>query len=224
VAERFVYGFVVSVDALQGLVGSQLDGGTLLADVSDEFIEMFDDEFDSSLTLVSCANEVLAGDLVEDHAYPYARVVEPLLTVVAEPLGMIHMALTYYLPNDSFGRWNPVLDALGLNRLAALWGVGNVAFPWPRGRTPLQDWPCITELAPTALAELAGDWRVRLAALPSSLLAEDPDLAADARAELHDGLDELARWVELAAGPWSSQRRCVAPSGNSLILVMDGGQ
>jgi hypothetical protein len=36
---------------------------------------------------------VPAGELDQDHAYPYARLVEPLLTVVAEPLGMIHMAL-----------------------------------------------------------------------------------------------------------------------------------
>jgi len=227
-AERFVFGFVASADALPGLVGSRLDASELLSGVSAEFVEMFDDEFQGGLSLTDCAAEVLAGDLSEDHAYAYARLVEPLLTVVAEPLGMIHMALTYYLPNDSFGRWNPVLSAVGLSRLASLWGT--VSFPWPLGRTPIPDWPCITQLSPTALAEVAaelsGDFQTRLIGLPDSLLADDADadLAAETRAELTDGLVSLAQWVERATAPWTSQRRGVSPVGNSLILVMDGGQ
>jgi hypothetical protein len=198
--------------------------------VSTEFVEMFDDEFKSRVSLASCTAEVLAGTLDEDRAYPYARLVEPLLTVVAEPLGMIHMADTYYLPNASFGRWNPVLEALGLGRLAAVWGAGNCSFPWPRGQTPTRDWPRITELPPLALgeigAELAGEWRARLASLPDSLLADDADatMAAHSRAELSDALGDLAGWVDRATGPWTSQRRCVEPIGNSLILVMDGSQ
>jgi hypothetical protein len=226
-AERFVFGFVASSNALPDLVGSRLDAGELLAGVSAEFVEMFDDEFRGRLSLTDCAAEVLAGDLNEEHAYPYARLVEPLLTVVAEPLGMIHMALTYYLPNDSFGRWNPVLSAVGLSRLASLWGTAN-AFPWPGGRTP--HWPCVTRLSPTSLAEvtaeLAGDWRARLNLVPDSLLSEgaDPGLAAETRAELTGGLAVLAEWVERAAAPWTSQRRGVSPVDNSLILVMDGSQ
>ena len=39
-----------------------------------------------------------------------------------------------------------------------------------------------------------------------------------------DDLDELTSWVDQARAPWSSRRRCVAADGNSLILVMDGGQ
>lgn len=146
------------------------------------------------------------------------------------PLGMIHLAETYYLPNDSFGRWNPALAASGLDRLAALWGTGNCAFPWPRGGTPTPDWPCITELPPPALAEisaeLAGDWPTRLATVADSVLAEDADavVATQSRGELSEGLGRLAAWVERATGPWASQRRCVAATGNSLVLVMDGSQ
>ena len=229
-AERFVFGFVVDVDALWDLVGSGLDANELLADVDREFVEMFDDEFDAETSLRSCVQEVLGGVLDESHAYPYARVVEPLLTVVAEPLGMIHMACTYYLPNDSFGRWNPVLATLGLSRLTATWASANCAFPWPRGRRLTRGWPCVTELAPPILAELAAeltsDWRVRLTAVADSALADggDSDLAAETRTELKDGLEQVAAWVERARTRGTSRRRCVAPDGNSLVLVMDGGQ
>jgi hypothetical protein len=228
--ERFVFGFVASVGALWDLVGSGLDASELLADVDREFVDMFDDEFESGISLTSCAQEVLTGDLDENHAYPYARVVEPMLTVVAEPLGMIHMADTYYLPNDSFGRWNPVLATLGLGRLAATWATANCAFPWPPGRTPPHDWPCITELSPPTLAEIAadftGDWRARMATVDDSVLADgaDPELATGTRTELNDGLEQVATWVERGRTRWTSQRRCVAADGNSLILVMDGGQ
>jgi hypothetical protein len=230
VTERFVYGFVVSVDALWGLVGSRLDADELLATVSREFTDMFDDEFESQLSLVRCVRDVLNGDLDKDLAYPYARLVEPVLTVVAEPLGMIHMAMTYYLPNDSFGRWNPALEALGLDQLAGLWGSANCAFPWPRDQAPMPLWPRVTELSPSAMTavsvELARGWRAGLAALPDAVLADGAAAAGavDARTELGEGLDQLTDWVERARGPWTSQRRCVGPTGNSLLLVMDGGQ
>lgn len=227
-AERFVFGFVVSADALWNLVGSRLDAGEVLAGVDSEFVEMFDDEFEAQISLTGCAAEVLGGSLDEEHAYPYARLVEPLLTVVAEPLGTIQVAETYYLPNDSFGRWNPVLATLGLTRLASLWGTGNCAFPWPRDRTPTWDWPCVTELSPTALAEisaeLAGDWPARLTTVTDSVLAADPAAAAESRSELSEGLGQLAAWAERATGAWASQRRCVAATGNSLVLVTDGSQ
>jgi len=228
--ERFVFGFVASVDSLWDLVGSGLDASELLTDVDREFVDMFDDEFGAGVSLTSCAQEVLAGELDENHAYPYARVVEPILTVVAEPVGMIHMAHTYYLPNDSFGRWNPVLATLGLDRLAELWAAANCAFPWPRGRTPPRDWPCVTELSPPMLAEiaaeLAGGWRATLTTVADSVLADGdgPDRAGHTRAEMNDGLEHLATWVERARTRSTARRRCVGPDGNSLLLVMDGGQ
>ena len=227
--ERFVYGFAVSLDRLWDLVGSGLDADELLATVDREFIDMFADEFAPPISLNGCARDVLTGRLVEDRAYPYARLVEPVLTLVAEPLGMIHMAYTYYLPNDAFGRWNPVLETLGLRRLAALWATRNCAFPWPRGRSPVVDWPCVTELAPAALvdvgAELARDWRTGLGMLADTALTDGgQDVAAGARGELGGGLHQLTDWVERAAAPWTSDRRCVGPTGNSLVLVMDGGQ
>ena len=40
--------FVVADDALRGLVGSGLDAGALLEGVSDEFVQIFDDEFESN--------------------------------------------------------------------------------------------------------------------------------------------------------------------------------
>jgi hypothetical protein len=232
--ERFVYGFAVSPDRLWDLVGSGLDADELLATVDREFLDMFADEFASPISLNGCARDVLAGRLDEDRAYPYARLVEPLLTLVAEPLGMIHMAHTYYLPNDAFGRWNPVLEMLGLSRLAALWGAANCAFPWPRHTSPLVDWPCVTELPAAALvevgAELAREWRTGLGTLADSVLSDaaptdgHDEWAAAVRVELGEGLDQLGDWVGLAARPWRSDRRCVEPTGNSLVLVMDGGQ
>jgi hypothetical protein len=160
--------------------------------------------------------EVLSGRLDEEHAYPYGRVVEPLLSVVGEPLGMIHMALTYYLDNDSFGRWNPVLDAIGLTKTAAQWGAANCCFPWPAGGSPTCDWPRITALRSADLdevaAELASDWRARLR------------LEEDTREELSGGLDQLKGWVRQARGSWESRRRCVKATDNSIVLVMDGGQ
>jgi hypothetical protein len=52
-----------SADTLAGLVGSRLDASELLAGVSAEFVEMFDDGFDGRTSLTNCAAEVLAGDL-----------------------------------------------------------------------------------------------------------------------------------------------------------------
>ena len=228
--ERFVYGFVVSTDALWDLVGSGLDASELLRGVDNEFIDMFEDEFESEPGLTRYAEDVLGGRLDPDRAYPYTRLVEPILTMVAEPLGMIHMAYTCYLPNDSFGRWNPVLAAIGLPRLAAAWAEPNCPFPWPRGSKARSDWPCVTELAAgelaTVAAELDAGWRDALAALPDSTLADDADPreAAGARTELAEDLAELTTWVDQARAPWSSRRRCVAADGNSLVLVMDGGQ
>jgi hypothetical protein len=156
--ERFVYGFVVSTDALWDLVGSGLDASELLRGVDNEFIDMFEDEFESEPGLTRYAEDVLSGRLDPDRAYPYTRLVEPILTMVAEPLGMIHMAYTCYLPNDSFGRWNPVLAAIGLPRLAAAWAEPNCPFPWPRGSKARSDWPCVTELAAGELARSRPSW------------------------------------------------------------------
>jgi len=215
-AERFVYGFVVADDALQALVGSGLDPDEVLHGVSDEYVEMFNDEFGGRLSLIDCADDVLSGQLEDGQAYPYARVVEPILSVVGEPLGMIHMALTYYLENDSFGRWNPVLEEIGLSRTSALWAAANCSFPWPKGSKPRCDWPCVTMLRPEDLAtvsgELASGWRGRLR------------LDEDTRDELSAGLVQLRGWVREASSPWASSRRCVAATGNSLVLVMGGGQ
>jgi hypothetical protein len=225
VAERFVYGFAVSTDALWRLVGSGLDADEVLGDVDEEFLDMFDEEFDAEPGRF--ARDVLAGDLDPELAYPYTRLVEPLLNGVGESVGEIHLADTYYLPNESFGRWNPVLAAVGLPVLARVWAAPNCAFPWPRGSAPPGDWPCVTEVSPaelaTVAAELRGDWRSALAGLPDDLLT-DSTPAEYVRAELAEGLDELADWVTRTVAPWESAQRCVARSGNSLILVMDGSQ
>jgi hypothetical protein len=235
VAERNVHGFVVSPDRLRRLVGSGLDAEALMTGVSDRFVAMFDEQFDGQLGLVDCVAEVLHGRLEEIHAYAYARVVEPLLTMVAEPMvterrGQIFMIDTYSLPNDDFGCWNPVLQALGLDHLAALWALDNCAFPWPPHSPVTAGWPCITALAVPDLTRIRGeldsDWRPRLAALPDDILADDGDQdeAQDSRDELTDGLNKLQKWVQRALRPADSPRRCVDPTGNTLVLVMDGSQ
>src|SRR5262245_39076220 len=195
--ERFVYGFVASTEALFGLVGSGLDTDEVLGEVPDEFVEMFDDEFDGEISVQQCVTEFLAGRLDPERTYPYARAVEPLLMAVAEPVGTFQMLETYYLANDSFGRWNPVLKRIGLPRLGKLWAAPNLTFPWPDASTERSDWPCITEFGPAALAEveteLTADWRGALAELPDDVLVEDdgPVRAQFAREELAESLEAL---------------------------------
>jgi hypothetical protein len=234
VSERVVNGFVVSPVGLWKLVGSGADPEELVAGVGNEYgdFENFDEELSDEgyeVTMVDCARHVVTGELDPELSYPYARLVEPLLTAVAEPMGAyIQLAATYYLPNDSFKRWPPVLEPIGLPALAAAWGQPNFTFPWPPDAQPAEDWPTVTEISaatlPVIAAELAGDWRTCLAALPDDVLAaaDRLDWAADARQELDDGLTRLANWVTRAAGPWESTRRGVAATGNSLILIMDG--
>jgi hypothetical protein len=143
-----------------------------------------------------------------------------VLTAAARA-SILWVQLTYSLPNDSFGRWNPVLVQLGLPTLARLWAEPNVSFPWAThdaSRDP--DWPIRTAIGPGVLSvvagELAGLSRERLHALPARLLVEESfaHLLDDMRQELHRGLELLTRWVAAA----------LARTGSSLLLIMDGDQ
>ena len=228
--ERFVYGFVVSTDALWGLVGSGLDAGELLRGVDNEFIDMFEDEFESEPGLTRYTEDVLGGRLDPERAYPYTRLVEPILTMVAEPLGIIHMAYTCYVPNDSFGRWNPVLAGIGLPRLAAAWAEPNCPFPWPRGSKARSDWPCVTELAAGELAAVAAEldagWRDALAAdrrrdtgrrCRSAAGRRGPDRARRGPRRT-DHVGRPGPGTVVLASPLRGRGRQLT------ILVMDGGQ
>jgi len=200
--------------------------------------------------IAQALTDILGGTLEPSRAYGYARATELVLDRVAEPLteyayeartlrlrdreprdvrvlttaaraSILWVQLTYSLPNDSFGRWNPVLVELGLPTLARLWAQPNVSFPWAElevSRDP--DWPIRTAIGPGELSavagELAGLSRERLNTLPPRLLVEESfaHLLDEMREELHRGLELLTRWVAAA----------VTRTGSSLLLIMDGDQ
>lgn len=219
-AERYVRGYAVPHQGLSSLVGTRkLTGAECLARVDPDIVEEVSMTLDlDEGELRELLDEIFGGQLDRECAYEYLRMLELVLAARGFALdGEIDVVMTYYLPNDSFGRWNPVLRELGLTRLAALWAEPNLPFPWekPSG----VDWPAVTGLAPDELnrlgAELGGDWRAALKALDPLKLVEpgrDADLP-DVRDELTRGLERLADWVVAA---------CSRRTG--LVLWMDGDQ
>lgn len=219
-AERFVRGYTVSSGALSGLVGARsLRGQDVLRASDEELLEELCGTLDvDEEALAALLDEIFGGELEGGHAYEYLRVSELLLATRCRKLDdEIEVVLTYYLPNESFGRWNPVLAELGLETLAERFGETTLAFPWP----VVSDvaWPGVSGFTPTDLrvlrAELDTAWRERLESLPDALLVEaDTDWdPADTRDELKQGLTTLGRWVNRALA-----------RHQGLILWMDGDQ
>lgn len=219
-AERFVNGYAVSHGALSSMVGTATArGADLLAEVDAYLVE----EVSMTLgvdqeALAELLDEIFQGDLVSDHAYQYLRALEIILnarTVRLEP--DIEMVVTYYLPNDSDGRWNPVLRQLGLTELAESWAEPRLQFPWSNSERPSPvAWPLVTGLTPSDLClikgELATGWRNALGALDACFLTERGHAAAAAaRNELTTGLEILTAWVNQAAA-----------KSQGLVLWMDG--
>jgi hypothetical protein len=112
--------------------------------------------------ITEALTDILGGTLEPSKAYGYARATELVLDRVAQPLAdctyetrtlrlrerepreirvltaaarasILWVQLTYSLPNDSFGRWNPVLVQLGCRRWR---GFGRNPTCRFRGRPP----------------------------------------------------------------------------------------
>jgi hypothetical protein len=173
---------------------------------------------------------ILDARLKPDQAYAYARVTEMLLNHVAVRVAnndssQIAMQLTYHVPNDESGRWNPILKACRLPKLAKAWGQANFPFPWSRGK-PKSDWPVWTVLDPSKLdpiaLELNTATKEQFRAVPDRMLSEDEDCVVDCRKELLSGLKRLRGWVEKARAPEKRVGPAWERRGNALILLMDG--
>ncbi|MET7426743.1 hypothetical protein [Dactylosporangium sp. NPDC005555] len=220
-SERHVIGFLVSTELLWDLVGSGLAPGDLLDDAAGEVAEL-DFHLARSwpgMTAERLARDVFAGQLDEANAGDVVRLLAPLLDAVAFP---VYGEQALWIQETMALDWPPALKALGLPTLAAHWEQGNIAWPWPRGTSPRSSWPVVTELPPVVLeavrAEFAASgWRSALEDLPyDALEVDDPE---DVREELAENLEQLAAWLLVTPEPG---RRCVAPDGNSLVLIMDG--
>ena len=221
-AERFVIGFSVDLDALEAVVGSGRSPSDLIeaAGGSDELDELLAEWAPADpLTGEQAIAAITSGALQEDRAYEYRRTLELLAAAVGRRFDEeIDVVMTYYLPNDTHGRWKPVLEALGLSRIADLWGQSNHPFPWGEGKSRA-DWPIATFLTPEAVvaaaAELAALPDDAVSQLPDTLLveADDEDAAPEVREELEAGLETLDQWLSSTAS-----------EGRTLLLLMDGSQ
>jgi hypothetical protein len=219
-SERFVRGWKVSPEKLRGLVGAKtLDARTVLRGKAngrcrdDVFMTLGrGDKSEGRAIAEAGLGDIFEGRLSAKHAYTYGRVTELVLNHVASPLEPeIVMQLTYAVPNDHPGRWNPILKRLALPKLAKLWAAPNFGFPWATSKL---DWPTWTIFAPADFAaiasELATITKESLAALPETLLS-DRDHAEECREELSMGLRTLRTWLAKARG-------------GALVLSMDGDQ
>jgi hypothetical protein len=155
-----------------------------------------------------------------------------LLNHAAIPLGnkessQILMQLTYHVPNDSAGRWNPILRACKLSALAKNWARPNWPFPWKKGPSKSQ-WPTWTTFDDSVLesvhAELAQWSPARVQALSDTMFSDQPNYAGDARKELIAGLKRLRTWVERARAPEGKDGPGWQKKANALVLLMDGDQ
>jgi hypothetical protein len=222
-SERFVRGWKGSAKELRALVGAKsLDARTVLKSKAnsrcreDVVMTLGDGDEDEGREIAERAlTEIFEGRLRPKGAYEYGRVTELVLNHTATLLGPeILLQLTYHVPNDTPGRWNPMLKKLALPKLAKLWAATNLGFPWAKSKLGWPTWTVFDEAASSAiLAELKSITKKSLAALPDVLLADDSaaDEAAECRAELWVGLKTLRSWLMKARG-------------SSLILSMDGDQ
>jgi hypothetical protein len=158
------------------------------------------------------------------------HVARPLATKykagLSEPVDQILLQLTYHVPNDSHGRWNPLVKACQLPVLAKSWAEPNVAFPWQRGKKV--DWPSWTMFDAAALRELAKEMerltKDALKAVPAKLFADSDEDVDECRKELWSGLERLRAWVGIAQAPEDTEALGWAKRGNALMLLMDGDQ
>jgi hypothetical protein len=241
-SDRFVRGWKASPAKLLKLVGTKvLTAKVVLAskankscrqDVFMTFGQGYEreDVAEGKKLATTALTNLLEGKL--DGEDEYGRVTELVLNHVARPLGGtertdIYLGLTYHVPNDDSGRWNPFLKALKLPTLAKLWAADNYPFPKAKGRSDT-DWPVWTVFDPAALKTIAAELkplkRASLDALAAKTLSDEPEDADETRDELWQGLERLRTWVAAAQKPERTETLGVAKTGNSLILTMDGDQ
>lgn len=240
-SERFVRGWKVSPKKLLGLVGSNrwaakdiLKSRANASCKSDVFMTLGDgEEAEGKAQSEEFLGAILAGKLDPKRGYRYARVLELLLNHAAIPIsrGMsseILLQLTYAVPNDTHGRWNPILRALKMPKLAKSWANPNLAFPWTGSKAKV-DWPVWTVFDAAMLRDVSVELRsvtkARIDALPPKLLVEPSlDWLDDCKKELFDGLARLRKWVDAARAPEKTQGPAWSKTGNALVLSMDGDQ
>jgi len=226
-SERAVIGFLIDLTRLNAIVG----GGAAAADIieaaggADEVDELLGEWGEDPLTSEQAIAAVTAGALDEGRAYEYRRV----MGLIAPSAGVrfydeIDLVSTNSLPNGSQGRWNLVLEAIGLRGLAACWGTNNSSFPWRDSKIRVR-WPIMTVLEANQVAGIASELKacfgkkgaleMALAKVPRELLSEhdDDEEAWHARNELRKGLATVTSWFEEAAA-----------KRNGLLFLMDGSQ
>jgi hypothetical protein len=248
-AERFLRGWKVLPDRLLALVGSSrftarhvLKSRANAKCLEDVLMTLGDgDDVEGQRIAEGALGEMLEGKLRPNHAYEYARVLELLLNHTAlplatdykrglrEPQDQIWMQLTYSVPNDTFGRWNPLLKALGLPTLAKQWCSPNLGFPWKKGKLMSGvDWPAWTVWDAKTLTFLSAEIerldKKHVSDLKGGLLSDDGQYVKETRAELWAGLTRLRSWIQRARGAEKREGEAWGKEGNALFLVMDGDQ
>jgi hypothetical protein len=235
-SERFVRGWKVSLKKLSSLVGSRslsakdiLKSGANEDLVTDVFMTLgFGKKKEGQSLATAALTDIFEGTLDPQRGSNYLRVLELLLSDVARPLdGTIELSLTNYLPNDSQGRLNPVLDILKLSSLAKAWAAPNVSFPWKSAKlAPHIAWPIWTSLEGRVLTDVRGELKGlvkgRLKEIPLDALAENEKYADATREELWAGLQTLRAWVDKAVAKETKERSALAKDGNALLLSLDG--
>lgn len=234
-SSRFVRGWKASPHKLRALVGTRLvspakvltskANARVRTDVfmtlgeGDDLEAMAEGRFLATEALTS----LLHGPL--DDSQHFGRVLELLLNHVARPLpGELELGLTYHLPTDSPGCWNPLLRTLKLPTLAKWWAAENFVFP-SKGADWWPTWTAFDPKVLTAISnELAPLTRKALEKLPAAKLTDEPANAAAVRDELWAGLKALRGWVTTARARERTERLGLATDDNWLILSMDGDQ
>jgi hypothetical protein len=239
-SERFVRAWKVSPDKLRALIGSRpfaaRDVITSKANSpcrEDVLMTLGDGDEDEGRSIAEAAlTAMLAGRLDASRAYDYGRVTELLLNHAAIPLAnkeshQILMQLTYHVPNDTPGRWNPILEACNLPALAKNWAEPNWPFPWNKGASK-SDWPTWTIFQSSVLesvhAELTRLSPAQIQAVPDKMFSDEPDYVGDCKKELVDGLKRLRTWVEKARAAENKDGSAWQKRGNALVVLMDGDQ
>jgi hypothetical protein len=239
-SERFVRGWKASPEKLQALVGNKRitarDVIKSKANAScreDVLMTLGEGDEDEGKAIAETAlTAILEKRLDSKLAYAYGRVTEMLLNYAALPLAnkessQILMQLTYHVPNDDPGRWNPVLKALKLSKTAKLWAAPNFPFPWFKG-SPKSDWPTWTVVDGSSLEAIDAELKTvtpdSLNAIPDKMLSDNKDYVGDCRKEFFSALKRLRTWVEKAQASEGSDGVGWKKRGNALILLMDGDQ